>query len=503
MTADRRRAFAPPLAILFVAGGCALLAACAGPGVPRTDERLAGCEALFAEVDAAVARAGVADAMTARIPDFPYLRADRLLASFRRDAAGDAATAFWVDRLAELDADARAVEIGNLPPPARAALEAATAQPDGGLVAATTRCRDELVAADLAAPARVARLREVAVVPDDYRLARRIAGLYPFTRIPFAAGVRAFERETAAVFALPLDSLPVAGALQRFAPPPGPLPGRAAQARLLRDAAANPLGIPSPDAATLRRLALAHAPVLEIDVAGDDDRLGAPAWPADGAATVDPAQPTLYYRAAQTRVGERVLLQLVYTAWFPARPAAGSLDLLAGRLDGLLWRVTLAEDGEPLVFDSIHACGCYHFFFPTDRVRPRPAPDTFDEWRFVPQALPRQAEDERVVLRIAARTHYLQRVRYEPRTPSSLPPYALQPDDMLRRLPVAEGGSRSLYGPDGFVAGSERGERFVFWPMGIANPGAMRQWGRHATAFVGRRHFDDPRLIDERFEAAD
>jgi len=27
--------------------------------------------------------------------------------------------------------------------------------------------------------------------------------------------------------------------------------------------------------------------------------------------------------------------------------------------------VTFAPDGEPLVYDSIHPCGCYHLFFPT------------------------------------------------------------------------------------------------------------------------------------------
>jgi hypothetical protein len=27
----------------------------------------------------------------------------------------------------------------------------------------------------------------------------------------------------------------------------------------------------------------------------------------------------------------------------------------------------------------------------------------------------------------------------------------------------------------------------------------MRQWGHHATAFVGRRHFDDPFLLQEAF----
>jgi hypothetical protein len=30
----------------------------------------------------------------------------------------------------------------------------------------------------------------------------------------------------------------------------------------------------------------------------------------------------------------------------------------------------------------------------------------------------------------------------------------------------------------------------------------MRQWGRHATAFVGRRHFDDPHLLDAYFSFA-
>ena len=27
----------------------------------------------------------------------------------------------------------------------------------------------------------------------------------------------------------------------------------------------------------------------------------------------------------------------------------------------------------------------------------------------------------------------------------------------------------------------------------------MRQWGHHATAFVGRRHFDEPYLIERYF----
>lgn len=76
--------------------------------------------------------------------------------------------------------------------------------------------------------------------------------------------------------------------------------------------------------------------------------------------------------------------------------------------------------------------------------------------------------------------------------------YRYADDDALRWL--AEGaGQRSLFGADGIVAASARGERFPFWPIGVPNPGAMRQWGRYATAFIGRRHFDDPDLMDKSF----
>jgi hypothetical protein len=57
----------------------------------------------------------------------------------------------------------------------------------------------------------------------------------------------------------------------------------------------------------------------------------------------------------------------------------------------------------------------------------------------------------------------------------------------------------TLISPDGLNPGTERLERLLFWPMGILSAGAMRQWGRHATAFVGRRHFDDADLFEKRF----
>jgi hypothetical protein len=105
---------------------------------------------------------------------------------------------------------------------------------------------------------------------------------------------------------------------------------------------------------------------------------------------------------------------------------------------------------------------------------------------------------EAIVLRVESGSHYLQRVSIGPRAAANS--YRLDDERRLAVLPRPGGGTRSAYGQDGLIVGTERAERWFFWPMGIESSGQMRQWGRHATAFVGRRHFDDPRLFDAYFE---
>ena len=192
------------------------------------------------------------------------------------------------------------------------------------------------------------------------------------------------------------------------------------------------------------------------------------------------------------------MLQLVYTFWFRERPSRSQLDLLAGRLDGLIWRVTLDAAGTPMIYDSIHACGCYHLFFPTDAVAARPRDDGLNEGLFAPQRVHALGPRERIVLRLESGTHYIQRVGVDSRRDGATP-LRFEDERRLASLPLRAGGTRSAYRSDGLMAGSERAERFLFWPMGIESAGQMRQWGRHATAFVGRRHFDDPRLLDSYF----
>ena len=103
------------------------------------------------------------------------------------------------------------------------------------------------------------------------------------------------------------------------------------------------------------------------------------------------------------------------------------------------------------------------------------------------------------MVRLASGSHYVEGVNLV-RGTDGVSRYAFRSYDELRSLQRMDGGRRSAFGPDGLIAGTERGERFLFWPMGIRSPGAMRQWGRHATAFIGRRHFDDADLIEKRFE---
>jgi len=70
----------------------------------------------------------------------------------------------------------------------------------------------------------------------------------------------------------------------------------------------------------------------------------------------------------------------------------------------------------------------------------------------------------------------------------------------LRSLVMKKGKRKSMFGENGIVAGTSRKERWLLWPMGVEDAGAMRQWGHHATAFVGRRHFDDVDLFERYFE---
>lgn len=482
---------------LIVAAAMLSVAGCATPQDPQRAnvaapvDEVARCASWYRSLDRQVDAAGVRDAGDWRIPGFPYLRADRFSASFADQAVADAGMfSDWVTRMRVLDASGRAVELENISQQGLTALGVSRSE----AIERTGGRARTLADHDLASRSQRAMLAERARVPDSYRTWQRAIGLYPLTSLPFSAGVQGWQRDTVESFRTAAErgfDAPVVRYL------PGAAPDRQAVKAILEAAPRDALGVAQLSAQELDAVFAAHAPVIEVETTGDYDHIGMLAWDGGAAPSIDPSRPTLYRQLGHTRFSGETLMQLVYTAWFSERPHDGALDLLAGRLDGIVWRVTLGRDGEPLLYDSIHPCGCYHMFFPAARLEPVPPPSRHIEWAFVPAPAPQLSGAERVVIRLATRTHYLNGVGVDGGGPGEQ--LAFADYDALRALPLPAGGTRSVFAPNALMPGTARGERVLFWPMGVPSAGAMRRWGHHATAFVGRRHFDDADLIERRF----
>lgn len=467
-----------------------LVTGCAGVEQRQSDD----CVKWLEKLDEAIDTAGVRDAGAYRIPGFPYLRTDRFWASFRGEVENDpAAFGAWVDRLRALDATARSFELRNSPANLPASLGVANRH---AALTKANSCAAELTRADLAVPSQRAALAAWAVVPDNYDGWHRVVGLYPLATLPLSIAIDRWQDETVGMFRRAAAGQLEANTILRYEPPGRPLTAGEIAA-IFAKARPDLFGVPQLDRDDREELFRTFAPVFEIATSGDYDRFGPLGWATGPAPVVDVAHPTVYRRLAFTRYSSRVLAQLVYTVWFPERPPDGPIDLQAGRLDGLIFRVTLDPRGRPLVYDTIHACGCYHMFFPTARVKAKPAPRPGIEWAFVPATLPAVDPSWRVVLYVTSRAHYLVNLRFDPGGHGTV--YRFAEDDDLRSLPASDGTNRSVFGADGIVPGTDRGERLLFWPTGVEDTGAMRQWGRHATAFLGRGQFDDPDLIERRF----
>ena len=465
----------------------ACLTACAAgpsPTVPRAAAPADDwCRALYLQLDAQVAEADVAEPGAARIEGYPYLRVDRLLAALGKTVASGWPQRAWIDRLAALDLDARRIELTRL----------AAVSADAPRVEAQMRrlrsCSAALIEAELASHSARESLREAARVPDDYSLLARAVGLYPLA-LPFLKlGVSDYQDSVAQRFDEPLP--PVQSLQQWWPAAAAPLDAEEI-AEWIASGSADPLGIPKLSAEQWRQLAADQAPVFWIETETPADTPGRPLR-QDGALGFDRQQAPLYVHTGYTRFDGVILPQLTYTLWFSERVAQGGWDPYAGPLDGVVWRVTLGVDGRPLLYDSIHACGCYHLVFPVRRMIRR-GPGLLSDPMLIPQE---EVPTGPVAVLLDAGDHQVRRVL--PR--SALPQQARRPLALTsyRALLLPPAGEDPVFDDDGLVSGSERSERYWLWPTGVRSPGAMRQAGRQATAFVGRRHFDDPDLFCEAF----
>lgn len=494
MVATRTRRIAHTALLILAAGmgGCATVADPMRGNLGASDSAVAGCADWYRRLDAATDASRVRDGGSWRLPGFPYLRTDRHLASLMEPAASsDAAFRVWIGHMADLDLDARSAELRNLPDDALRRLDSNRDQASGR----TRDCSKTLADHDFAAEERRTLLADRAKVPDDYITWERALGLYAITKIPFSSGIDKWHREAVEDFRESGEGNLKLGMTSRYAPAGIPDLGRARE--IVSAAPRDILGIPQLTDEQREVLFDAFAPVIEVENTGPFDAIGSLGWGDGRAPVLDADRPVYYRKLAFTRNGGDSLVQLVYVAWFSERPKKNAFDMLGGSLDGIIWRVTLDRKGEPLVYDTIHPCGCFHMFFPVAGVAPRPPPEKMIEWAFVPASAPALADAARLRLLLRTRTHYMVGLGVDngdPALPAEFAEY-----DELRSLPLPTGTFRSIFAADGLVPGTERGERMLFWPMGVPSAGAMRQWGRHSTAFLGRRHFDDADLMERRF----
>lgn len=460
-------------------GGCAM-----SPRMP-SGEAGAKCRAQYAELDARIEAAGVRDGLYYQVPDFPFMRSDRLIASFAHELGEDRDTLYnWIQYLRQNDNSAREVELINMGLP--------TGERTDTLLNLRA-CSSWLVDLEMDDARWRQHLLDSVAPPDDYSTLKRALGLYPLA-VPFLKHGLAEDR--AAVlkdYARPLENLDSPGPLLLWqvkrAADPALVPRNFSRA--LHDR----LGLVGLQLSSWAALAEENAPLLWIESGGDYDLPGTPEL-GESHPGVDTTRPVVYWWASFARVGGRNLIQLVYVTWFSARPPLSDTDRYVGALDGLVWRITLDPDGRALAYDSISASGLDHYWFPASELQLRAHQGYWEQAPLLPQG---QAPAGEIAIRVQSGTHRVRRVVESEKANGETREYELRPFEDLFTLPAPSGGTRSLFGADGLVAGTERGERWWLWPSGMNSPGSMRQLGRHPTALVGREHFDDPFLFEKTF----
>jgi hypothetical protein len=494
-----RRSRSSPLGLcLALTLWAVLLAGCAMWPTPTRSTHigaagpLGSCADFFAALDKQTARTDALDAGYFRVANYPYLRTDRFLASFRNEAKNQRTFGAWVEQMQHLDQSARRSEIADLPDAAVAAMGSANGRRQ--LDRQVETCGNQLKKADFSIAANRNRLRQAVSAPDEYLALRRVLGIYPITRLFVSHGVHQWQARARGHFsAEPPPNWQVVRYMSAAAADPSAVHRIFGNTR--RDALGIPIYTPQ-ERATLFRV---YAPMWVVQTQGTYDRIGSPRWSGDQCIAVDTTKPRTYTHLSFTRFQNKILTQLNYIIWFPSRPKTDAWDIYGGLLDGINLRITLGTRGAPLIYETIHNCGCYYKAYPTRRLKVRKVV-SYAEPPLILEAPAIDPASAIMAVAMESRTHFVRHLYPVPRTfIGGSASYVLVDYDELKRLRQVDGRRKSMFNRYGIVPESRRLERLILWPTGVLSPGAMREWGRHAVAFVGKRQFDDPFYLEKMF----
>ena len=212
------------------------------------------------------------------------------------------------------------------------------------------------------------------------------------------------------------------------------------------------------------------APVFLVDdYLVDYNRIGIVRAAAENAPYIDPELPVVYSEQRHFSTDNGDYTNLVYRVHFQEVPDGFSPYFIgAGKNVGLLVVVTLDEQNQPLLFTTVHTCGCYLAIIPTNFLENEAWPEGWraERQEIYGESLPSSLDfgdeafdQKRLHVRIRSGDHRVMDVWLNQPDATVQPSTTafLQPLDDLKRLPVKEEQSTSFYEESGSRTGHVKG----------------------------------------------
>ncbi|PLX78983.1 MAG: hypothetical protein C0616_12870 [Desulfuromonas sp.] len=347
-------------------------------------------------------------------------------------------------------------------------------------------------------PSQLLEALRDAKVPDNYSTTYRVLGLYPLIAPVFTLAVVDAYEERESWLQRPESELLNDGDWRLYSLMDDAPLSMAQAGELIRQTSSNPLGVPLPDEHQAQLLAATYAPTLI-----QQEETGADLWGRvdhnGNAPHIVTEEPTFYYYLDHGLRAGQPFLRINYVNWYPERTGEKTPWFEHGAFDGLTIGVSIDDSGQPFLLQVMNNCGCYLQYFP--------AVDSGLESRDVPwapdpllaQTLPKWDERHKPTIAINAGWHQVERLLKREPELERTGTYRLLPYKLLEQIPLSGGQSISLFDSQGVLPGSERIERFFFFPMGIPSVGSMKQRGHQPITLVGRAHYDDADWLDYPF----
>ncbi|NGN98692.1 hypothetical protein G5S52_13870 [Grimontia sp. S25] len=323
-------------------------------------------------------------------------------------------------------------------------------------------------------------------VPTAYEHWKRVVGVYPVATLVAEGQIEDEQERIKADFGRTLKH-PF-----RYGEPPTHLTPQKVKAMFEEASRYSSLQWPLLTSDESEALLDRFSPLFVVETLSPNDIPGALTLDGQDRILINTQTPVIYRSVTYTRFHGKVLPQLNYALWFPARTAKGHIDPYAGEFDAVNVRITLGEDGAPLILDSIHQCGCYHMVYalsPTLWFTER------DDEKPIQNYLFPTTDNGRFEISLTGGEHMISAIHV---TDNIQPDITLQAREIKETLMLSDstGMRQSPFDEFGILEQSLRGERWFLWPFGVRSPGAMRQHGQHAIAFIGERHFDDAFILE-------